>query len=101
MRWLKNPKKSRSDPLTPEQRAELATKTTIEFKQSLEELALIGAIKITLAARRLFVGKPFAGETDPEFIDRLFQAADTLNKLRELIGTQEGGWILLRDIMSN
>jgi hypothetical protein len=90
-----------SEPLTPEQRAELATKTTIEFKQSLEELALIGAIKITLAARKLFVGKPFAGETDPEFIDRLLQAADTLNKLRELVGTQEGGWILLRDIMSD
>ncbi len=89
-----------SDPLTPERRAELAVATTVEFKQTLEELALIGAIKITLAARKLLVGKPFAGEIDPDFIDRLYQAADTLNELRELIGTREGGWVLLRNIMS-
>ncbi len=94
-------KKKSSDRLTPEERTKLEMATTIEFKQPLEELALIGAIKITLAARKLFVSKPFAKTTDPEFIDRLLQAADTLNELRESIGTQEGGWILLRDIMSN
>ena len=97
---VKDIKQKWSDPLTPERRAELAAATTVEFKQTLEELALIGAIKITLAARKLLVGKPFAGEIDPDFIDRLYQAADTLNELRELIGTREGGWILLRNIMS-